>query len=217
MKRWSAIVRRQNAYLRSKDRYGKNGKTAKRRPPAVAGGRESPDLPMIWSVFEKKKCVVQTFFDSSSKINVENDVNWQISIMNDLMSRCFLQKNQFCKTNRQRKNRIIECDFDAKCIWNVVTFKSFKFESKFQIRQFFSLKCKQYQCFYCFENRILFLKKRLHNFDNKFLLRRHFDRCHIFRSSEFCFFFYVECAVITLNSMMHFKNHVVKIHEIYMF
>ena len=167
--------------------------------------------------FKKKIRIAQAFFDPPSEINAEGDVNWRISIMNDLVSLCSLQKSRFRKTSRQRKNRIIECDSDAKCIWNAVTFKSFDFESKFQIRQFFSLKCKQYQCFYCLENRILFLKKRFHNLDSKFSLRRHFDRCHIFWSNEFCPFFHAECAVITLNSMMHFKNHAVKIHGIYMF
>ena len=123
--------------------------------------------------FVKRIRVVQTFFDSSSTLNAEGDVNWRISIVNDSMSLCFLQKGRFRKINRKRKNRIIECDskkIDAECILNVVTFKSFEFDSKSQIRHFFSLKCKQYQCLHYLENRKLFLKKRLHNFNNKFSL-----------------------------------------------
>ena len=170
----------------------------------------------------KKIRVAQIFFDSLSTFNIENDMNWRISIVNNLMSLCFLQKNRFRKTNRKRKNRIIKCDpknIDAKCILNVVTFKLFNFESKskFQIRYFFLLKCKQYQYFYCFKNCTLSLKKRLYNFDNKFSLRRHFDRCYIFRSNELRFFSHFEYAIITLNSIMHFKNYAAKIYEIYMF
>lgn len=96
-------------------------------------------------VFVKKIRVARAFFDLSSTFNVKNDVNWQISIVNDLMSLCFLQKSRFRKINRKQKNKIIECDLkkiDAKCILNVVTFKSFEFESEFQVRHFFALKCK---------------------------------------------------------------------------
>ena len=137
-----------------------------------------------------------------------------------MMSLCSLQEDRFRKANRKRRGRIIECDFenvDVKYTLNVVTFKSSDSESESQIRQLFSLKCKEYQCLHCLENRTLSLKKRLHNLSSRFSLRRHFDRCHIFRSGELCPFFNVERAVISLNSMMHFKNHVVKIHEIYMF
>ena len=66
--------------------------------------------------FEKKVRVVQIFFDSSSKINAEGDMNWRISIMNDLISLYSLQKNRFRKTSQQRRGRIIECDSDADCI-----------------------------------------------------------------------------------------------------
>ncbi len=167
--------------------------------------------------FVKKARIAQTFFDSSSTFNVDDDVNWRVSIVNDLMSLCSLQESRFRKVSWRWRIRVIKCNLknvDVKYILNAVIFKSAESES--QISHLFSLRCKQYQCLHCLENRSLPLNERLHNLDSKFSLQRHFDRCHIFQSDEFCSFFRFECAVVTLNSMMHFKNHTIKIHEIYM-
>ena len=171
----------------------------------------------IQYAFVKRACIAQIFFNSSSAFNVENNVSWRVSIVNDLMSLCSLQESRFRKVSWRRRIQVIKCDLknvDVKYILNAVTFKSAESES--QISHLFSLRCKQYQCLHCLENRSLSLNERLHNLDSKFSLRRHFDRCHIFQSGKFCSFSRFECAVVTLNSMMHFKNHAIKIHEIYM-
>ena len=176
--------------------------------------------PVRYAFVERAR-VAQAFFDPPSAFNAEGDVNWRVSIVNDLMSLCPLQEGRFRKASRKRKSRIIECDsedVDAECTLNAVTSKSSKSESEFepQVRHLFPLKCKQYQCLYCLGNCTLPLEERLHNLGSKFSLRRHFDRCHTFRPGEPCPFPHSECAVITLNSMMHFKNHAAKIHGIHM-
>lgn len=51
---------------------------------------------------------------------------------------------------------------------------------------------------------------------SKYSLQRHFDRRHPFRPRESYSFPQSECAAVTLDSVMHFKNHAVIIHEIYM-
>ena len=192
----------------------------------LEGNAESIDQTVSTSgpiryAFVEKARVAQAFFDPPSGFNAEGDLNWRVSIVDDLVSLCPLQEGRFRKTSRKRKSRIIECDsedIDAQCTLNTVTSKSSEPESEpeSQVRHLFSLKCEQYQCLYCLGNRILPLEERLHNLGSKFSLRRHFDRCHTFRPGEPCSFPHSECVVITLNSMTHFKNHAAKIHGIYM-
>ena len=95
---------------------------------------------------------------------------------------------------------------------NVVKSES---ESDSSIPHLFPLRCKSYQCLYCLGDIDLPLEKRLYNLDNKYSLQRHFDRRHPFRPREPCSFPYSECAAVTLNSVMHFKNHAAPIHGIY--
>lgn len=190
----------------------------------LEGNAESIDQTVSASgpvryAFVERARVAQAFFDSPSAFNAEGDVYWRISIVDDLVSLCPLQKGRFRKASRKRRGRIVECDsekIDAECILNAVTSKSPESESEPQVRHLFPLKCKQYQCLHCLGNRTLSLEERLHNLGSKFSLRRHFNRCHTFRPDESCPFLHVECAVITLDSMMHFKNHAAKIHGIYM-
>jgi len=77
------------------------------------------------------------------------------------------------------------------------------------------LRCKPYQCLYCLGDTVLPLEERFHNLGSKYSLQWHFDRCHPFEPGEPCPF-PPECAAVTLDSMMHSKNHVVTVHGIYM-
>ncbi len=88
--------------------------------------------------------------------------------------------------------------------------------SNSSISYLFSVRCQPYQCLYCLDNIVLHLEERLHNLDSKYSLQRHFDRRHPFRPHEPCSFPYLECAAVTLDNVMHFKNHTATVHEIYM-
>lgn len=178
----------------------------------------STSRPVRYAFVERAR-VAHAFFDPPSAFNAEGDVNWRVSIVDDLVSLCPLQEGRFRKASRKRRSRIIECDsedVDAECTLNAVTSKSSESESEPQVRHLFPLKCKQYQCLHCLGDRTLPLEERLHNLGSKFSLRQHFDRCHTFRPGEPCPFPHSECAVIMLSSMMHFKSHAANIHGIYM-
>ncbi len=188
----------------------------------LEGNAESIDQTVSTSesiryAFVERACIAQAFFDPPSAFDAEGDVGWRVSIVDDLVSLCPLQEGRFRKVSRRRRIRVIECDLedvDAEYTLNAVMFKSAESES--QVPHLFSLRCKQYQCLHCLENRSLPLDERLHNLGSKFSLRRHFGRCHTFRPGESCPFPRPECAAVTLNSMMHFKNHAAKVHGIYM-
>jgi len=60
------------------------------------------------------------------------------------------------------------------------------------------------------------LEERFQNLGSKYSLQRHFDRCHPFESGEPCPFPHPECTAVTLDSMMHSKNHAATVHGIYM-
>ncbi len=190
----------------------------------LEGNAESVDRTVLTSgpiryAFVERSRIAQAFFDPPSTPGEEGDVGWRVSVVDDLVSLCTLQEGRFRKASRRRKTRVIESypdDADAESTSNAVPSKPSESESESQICHLFPLRCNQYQCLHCLGNRSLPLDERLHNLGSKFSLQRHFDRCHTFRPGEPCPFPHPECAAITLNSMMHFKNHAAKVHGIYM-
>jgi len=187
----------------------------------LEGNAESVNRTVLTSgpiryAFVERSRIAQAFFDPLSALGAEGDVGWRVSIVDDLVSLCTLQEGRFRKASRRRKTRVVESppdDADVECTLNAVTSES---KLKSQVRQLFPLRCKPYQCLHCLGNRTLPLDERLHNLGSKFSLQRHFDRCHTFRPGEPCPCPHPECAAVTLNSMMHFKNHAAKVHGIYM-
>ncbi len=89
-------------------------------------------------------------------------------------------------------------------------------ESDSSTSHLFPVRCKPYQCLYCLGDTDLPLEERLHNLGSKYSLQRHFDRRHPFRPREPCPFPHPECAAVTLDSVMHFKNHAATVHGVYM-
>ena len=132
-----------------------------------------------------------------------------------MVSLCLRQEGIFRKVRRTRriKAKKKDSDDDAERLLKVVKFES---ESDFSISHLFFVRCKFYQCLYCFGDTDLFLEERLHNFGSKYSLQRYFDRRHPFRSREPCSFPHPECAVVTFDNIMHFKNHAATVHGIYM-
>lgn len=113
--------------------------------------------PVRYALVERAR-VAQAFSDPPSAFNAEGDVNWRVSIVDDLVSPCTLQEGRFRKASRKRRSRIIECDsedVDAEPTLNAVTSKSSVSESDPQVGHLFPLKCKQYQCLHCLGNRTL--------------------------------------------------------------
>ena len=121
----------------------------------------------------------------------------------------------FCKARQIRRIQARENDLDDEAERPLNAVKS---DSKLDslILYLFPVRCKPYQCFYCLGDTDLPLEEQLHNLGSKYSLQRHFDRRHPFRPCEPCPFPHPECAAVTLDSMMHFKNHAATVHGVYM-
>ena len=165
--------------------------------------------------FEERSRIAKAFFNPPSTHGAEGDVDWRVSIVNDMVSLCIRQEGRFRKARRIRRihARGSFLDDDAECPLNAVKSEP---ESDSSIPHLFPVWCKPYQCLYCLGDTDLLLEERLHNLGSKYSLQRHFDRRHSFQPCEPCPFPHPECAAVTLDSLMHFKNHAATIHGIYM-
>ena len=176
-----------------------------------------PTSGPIQYAFVERSRIAKAFFDPPLTLGTNGDADWRVSIVDDLVSLCALQEGRFRKARQKQRIRVIESHLDdhgSDCTSDSV--KSESSESESHLPQVFPLRCKPYQCLHCLGNRTLPSDERLHNLGSKFSLQRHFDRCHIFRPGQSCPFPDPECAVVTLDSLMHFKNHAAKVHGIYM-
>ncbi len=164
--------------------------------------------------FMERSRIAKVFFDPPSTRDAEGDVGRRVSIVDDMVSLCIRQEGVFRKARRIRRIQARESDLDdAECPLNAVKSES---ESDSSIPYLFPVRCKPYQCLYCLGDTDLPLEERLHNLGSKYSLQRHFDRRHPFRPREPCPFPHPECAAVTLDSVMHFKNHAATVHGIYM-
>ena len=164
-------------------------------------------------VFVEQSRIVKAFFDPPSTHDAEGDMDWRVSIVDDTVSLCIRQEGVFRRPRQIRRIQVGESDLDDDAKRPLNTVKS---ESDSSIPHLFPVRCKPYQCLYCLGDTDLPLEERLHNLGSKYSLQRHFDRHHPFRSREPCSFTHPECAAITLDSVMHFKNHAATVHGIYM-
>ena len=142
-------------------------------------------------------------------------MDWRVSIVNDMISLCIRQERVFCKARQIRRiqARGNNLDNDEGSSLNAVKSDP---RSDSSIPYLFPVRCKPYQCLYCLDDTDLPLKKRLHNLGNEYSLQRHFNGRHPFRPRKPYPFPHPECAAVTLNSVMHFKNHAATVHKVYM-
>ena len=165
--------------------------------------------------FVERSRIAKAFFDPLSTCGAKDDMDWRISIVDDMVSLCIRQEGVFRKARRTRRIQARERDpdDDAERPLKAVKFES---ESDSSIPYLFPVRCKPYQCLYCLGDTDLPLEERLHNLGSKYSLQRHFDRRHPFRPREPCPFPNPECAAVTLDSVMHCKNHAATVHGVYM-
>ena len=173
-----------------------------------------PITEPIQYAFVERSHITKAFFNLLLTLSTDGNLDWRVSVIDDLVSLCALQEGHFRKARSKQRTQAIndysdDCDSDN-------TSDFVKSGSESYLPQVFPQRCKPYQCLYCISNRTLPSEERFHNLSSKFSLQRHFDRCHTFRPGQPCPFPHPECASLVLNSLMHFKNHAAKVHGIYM-
>ncbi len=169
--------------------------------------------PVRYALVERSR-IAKAFFNPPSTRGAEGNVDWRVSIVDDMVSLYIRQEGRFRKARRIRRihARGSFLNNNAECPLNAVKSES---ESDSSIPHLFPVRCKPYQCLYCLGDTHLPLEERLHNLGSKHSLQRHLDRRHPFRPREPCPFPYPEYAAVTLDSVMYFKNHAAIIHGIY--
>ena len=165
--------------------------------------------------FIERSRIAKAFFNPPSTRGAEGDLDWRVSIVDDMMSLCIRQEEVFRKARRIRRiqARGNDLDDDAERPLNAVKSDP---GSDSSILSPFPIRCQPYQCLYCLGDTDLPLEERLHNLGSRYSLQRHFDRRHPFRPCEPYPFPHPECAAVTLDSVMHSKNHAATVHGIYM-
>ena len=165
--------------------------------------------------FVERSRIAKAFFDPLSTCGAKDDMDWRVSIVDDMVSLCIRQEGVFRKARRTRRIQVRkrDPDDDAERPLNAVKSES---KSDSSIAYLFPVRCKPFQCLYCLGDTGLPLEERLHNLGSKYSLQRHFDRRHPFRPREPCPFPHPECAAVTLDTVMHFKNHAATVHGVYM-
>lgn len=164
-------------------------------------------------VFKKRAHIVQIFFDSLLFVNCDENLDQRIFIVDDLISLCTRQERRSRKSHQSWKNNIVTSFLNDSTDMNIKS-KCSNFNVSIECQ--FSLQCRSFQCLHCIDDVTLPSLERQHVFDSKHSLQRHFDRHHEFQSSQNCSFLNDECVQLALESLMHFKNHAAKVHEIYM-
>ncbi len=165
--------------------------------------------------FIERSRIAKAFFDPPSTYSAEGDMDWRVFIIDNMMSLCIRQEGVFRKARRIRRIQARGNDLDDNAGRPLNAVKSDP-RSDSSIPYLFPVRCKPYQYLYCLGNIDLPLEERLYNLGSKYLLQRHFDRRYPFRPREPCPFPYPECAAVTLDSVMHFKNYAATVHGVYM-
>ena len=165
--------------------------------------------------FIEQSRIAKAFFNPPSTRGAEGNVDWRVSIVDDMMSLCIRQEGVFCKARRIRRIQAKGNDLDDNAERPLNAVKSDP-ESDSLVSHLFSVRCKPYQCLYCLDDTDLPLKEQLHNLGSKYSLQGHFDRRHPFRPRKPFPFPHPKCAAVTLDSVMHFKNHAATVYGIYM-
>ncbi|KAL2045104.1 hypothetical protein ABVK25_012232 [Lepraria finkii] len=175
-----------------------------------------PTLGPIQYAFEERARIAKAFFDPPSTTTTEAILEWRISIAEDMVSLCSRQEGIFRKARQMR--RIRPDDIEAGSNQTIIkTEPDSDSDSECSLPPSFPLRCKPYQCFYCLSKVGLPMEERRHNLGSKSSLQRHFDRWHpLFQPGRPCPFPHQDSARFTINSVMEFNVHAVKVHGICM-
>ena len=164
--------------------------------------------------FEERTRIAQAFFDSPSSARCDNNLDRQISIVDDLVSLCTHQERRLRKPRQSWEDDTAISSSNENTSNMEIKWEYSDPEAPLECQ--FPLQYRPFQYLHCIGNAWRPLYQRQHNFGSKYSLRRHFDRHHEIQPGQRCPFPSDGCANLALESLLHFKNHAAGVHGIYM-
>ncbi|KAL9613096.1 MAG: hypothetical protein Q9167_002353 [Letrouitia subvulpina] len=181
---------------------------------AVNHAALSPVEPLpapVQYTFEERARIARAFFDPPP--STKGDLDRKITLVDDLVSLCTRRERRSWKHRQSwEDNTATSSSENITDIEN----KSERSNSEVPLKYQFPLRCRPSQCLHCIGDTTLPLLERQYTFGSKHSLQRHFERNHRFQPGQNCPFPNDECAQLTLESLMHFKNHATRVHGIFM-
>ncbi|KAI4209059.1 MAG: hypothetical protein LQ351_007980, partial [Letrouitia transgressa] len=181
---------------------------------AVNHAALSPVEPLpapVQYTFEERARIARAFFDPPP--STKGDLDRKITLVDDLVSLCTRRERRSWKHRQSWEDNTATSS--SENIINIEN-KSERSNSEVPLEYQFPLRCRPSQCLHCIGDTTLPLLERQHTFGSKHSLQRHFERNHRFQPGQNCPFPNDECAQLTLESLMHFKNHATRVHGIFM-
>lgn len=176
----------------------------------------SPIQPLpapVKYAFVERARIAQAFSNPPSSAKWNEDLDRQISIVDDFVSLCTRRER---RPRKPRQSWEDDTTTSSSGDTTEVEIKSECSDSEVPLACQFPLQCRPFQCLHCIGDATLPLLERQHTFGSKHSLQRHFDRHHRFLPGQNCPFPNDECAQLALESLMHFKNHAAGVHRIFM-
>ena len=180
---------------------------------AVLSPVQLPPAPIKYA-FEERARIAQAFFDPPPSAKCDGSLDRQITIVDNLVSLCTRRERRPRKPRQSWQDNTTTSSSDDDT--SDVNIKSECSESDTPPGCQFSFQCQPFQCLNCLSDATLPKLERQHTFGSKHSLQRHFDRHHRFQPGQSCPFPNDECAQLTFESLIHFKNHAAGVHGIYM-
>ena len=176
----------------------------------------SPVQPLpapVKYAFEERARIAQAFFDPPPSAKCDENLDRQITIVDDLVSLCTRRERRPRKPRQSWEDDTATSSSDGS---TDVEIKSECSNSEVPLGCQFPIQCRPFQCLHCIGDATLPLLERQHTFGSKHSLQRHFNRHHRFQPGQNCPFPNDECAQLALESLMRFKNHAAGVHGIFM-
>jgi hypothetical protein len=167
-------------------------------------GEEIP--ARVEHLFQERTRVADALFFSSKDITEQELLELRINIISDLTALCFLRETQnqsssiLSKANREAKEEVDEEKIEELIDPNL-----------------FPLVCPSTQCLFCLGNECLSYGARTYLFSRTDALRKHVQTAHLryLKTDDTVTCPHPVCEV-QLQGIMHFKNHVATVHNIFL-
>jgi hypothetical protein len=197
-------------------------------------------LNAVNHAFVERSRIAEAFFCDKSAFASEDGHARRLDIINDLIALCALrerrasrtslkpkrvprslEEQEYAPTKSKKRKLALELLEDLENAQRES--KSCKLESgvcrpESTDGENFPVECKPFQCLFCIGNPCLSLDARLYEYQGKYSLKRHAQRCRLglMEPDEIiaCPHPHPTCAEVSLHGIKHFKQHATTVHGV---